>query len=121
MSVPARTCWSFPFSTWTEMRCPERPSTWRTCDPSSTSIHFIVEQVQERRSDIWIFLICELWTLLDNGYARSEATKRLRQFQANISAADHDEVFGQTVEVEGLHMGHRLGFSQSGNSGNRGP
>ena len=79
-----------------------------------------MEQVQERRSDIGIFVVGELLTLLDNGYARAEATKRLRQFQTNISAADHDEVFGQTVEVEGLRMGHRLGFSKSGNSGNRG-
>ena len=46
---------------------------------------------------------------LDDRHLAAEATIGLRQFEAGISAADHDQMRRQDVELERFDMGHRFG------------
>ena len=62
----------------------------------------------------------ELRPVLDDRHAAAEAAVRLRQFEADIAAAEHDEVRGQAVELERLDMRERLGSGQAGNRRDRG-
>ena len=52
---------------------------------------------------------------LDDGHFAPETTKGLRQFEAGISAADHDQMRRQDVELERFDMGHRLGGLEARN------
>ena len=50
-----------------------------------------------------------------NGHIAAEAAISLRQFQARIAAADHDQMLRQIVELQRLDMRERLGRLQTGN------
>src|SRR6202030_1419285 len=45
---------------------------------------------------------------VDHGYAASEAAHGLRQFQADVAAADDHEMLGNLIELECLDVGERL-------------
>ena len=47
--------------------------------------------------------------LFDDRHAAAEAAIRLRQFQPDIAAAEHDQMCRQMVELEGLDVGERPG------------
>ncbi len=51
----------------------------------------------------------------DHGYLRAKPAHRLRELQPHVAAAQHDEVFGQSLEVESLHVRHRDGGPESWN------
>jgi hypothetical protein len=61
-----------------------------------------------------------LWTRLDHGHARTESTECLGQFETHVAATEHDEVFRQSIEIESLHMSHRFGLGETGDSRNGG-
>src|SRR4029453_2131371 len=50
----------------------------------------------------------------------SEAAVRLGEFEADIPAAEDDEMLGQPVELEQLDVRERSGIRQAGNRWNRG-
>ena len=52
---------------------------------------------------------------LNDGHLAAEATVGLRQFEAGISAADHDQMRRQDVEFERFDMGHRFGGLEAWN------
>ena len=52
---------------------------------------------------------------LNDGHLAAEATIGLRQFEAGISAADHDQMRRQDVELESFDMGHRFGGLEAWN------
>src|SRR5215469_7636311 len=79
------------------------------------------KQILQRRADIGIFAAGKLRTLFDHGDLRAESAERLRKFQAHVAAAEHDEMLGESVEVESLHVRHRFRLCESGNFWNRRP
>ena len=56
----------------------------------------------------------------DDGHFGAEAAIGLRQFEAGIAAADHDQMRGHDVELERFDMGQRLRGLEAGNVGNGG-
>src|ERR1700677_3574257 len=50
---------------------------------------------------------------LQNRYSAPESAVCLSKFQADIAAADHDEVLGQTIQFKDFDIRHRIGFAQA--------
>src|ERR1700682_6089559 len=69
---------------------------------------FVVKQIKESGTNVRIFPFGKLRASLDHGHLRSEPPDRLREFKADIAAADHYEMTWQTIEIERLDMGHRI-------------
>ena len=57
---------------------------------------------------------------LDDGHVAAKPPTGLRQFEAGISAADHDQMRRHVVEFERLDMGHWLGSLHAWNARNGG-
>ena len=74
------------------------------------SVHFI--------DDVGILAGHQLRPGLDHGHAAAEAAISLRQFEADIAAAEHHQMRGCIVEFERLDMGQRPGGFEAGNRGN---
>ena len=53
--------------------------------------------------------------MLDDRHAAAEAAVGLRQFEADIAAAEHDQVRRQIVELQRLDMRERPGGLEAGN------
>ncbi len=69
--------------------------------------------------DVRVLPAHELRTGLDDRHFGAEAAVSLRQFETGITAADHDEVRRQNVELENLDMGQRLCRLEAGHAGNK--
>src|SRR5216684_4162827 len=69
---------------------------------------FVVKQIKESGANVRIFPLGELRALFDHGNTRSEPPYRLREFEAYIASANHDDMTWQTIEIERLDMGHRI-------------
>src|SRR5262249_45579067 len=61
----------------------------------------------------------ELWPVLDHGDAAAEAPVRLGEFEADVAAAEDDEVLGQPGELQQLDVRHGTGPRQAGNRWDR--
>src|SRR6185437_15178769 len=59
-------------------------------------------------------------TVLDDGHPAAKAPEGLRQLEADIAAPEHDEVLGQTVELQRFYVRHRLRGLEARYFGNRG-
>ena len=53
---------------------------------------FIVKQLEKGCADVGILTAGKLWAAFDHGHLRAEPPHSLRQFQADVAAAHHDEV-----------------------------
>src|SRR6266481_3986621 len=80
----------------------------------------IDEQVLERCGDIGIFPTRQLRAVFDHGHIRAKSTKRLREFEADIAAAEHYQMPGQAIELQRLDMRHWLSLGQAGYFGDCG-
>src|SRR5215470_8803451 len=69
--------------------------------------------------DIDILPSQELRAGFDDGHIAAKATISLCQFQAGISATDHDQVAWQIIELQSLDVRERLGRFQTWNVRNR--
>jgi hypothetical protein len=63
--------------------------------------------------------LCELRAGFYHRHVRAEPPHGLRQFEADIAAAHHDEMLRESVEVECLDVGHRVGRRESRDVGQR--
>ena len=61
----------------------------------------------------------DLLATFDHGYRGPEAAQGLREFEANVTSAEYDHVFRQTVEIESFDVSHRFCSRKTGNIGNR--
>src|SRR6266849_467527 len=61
---------------------------------------FVVKQIKESGTNVRIFPLGELRALFDHGNTRSEPPYRLREFEAYIASANHDDMTWQTIEIE---------------------
>src|SRR5882724_9690356 len=74
----------------------------------------IDEQVLKRGTDVRILAAGELRTMFDHGHIRAEPTKRLREFKADVPAAEHNQMPGQSIKLQRLDMRHRRSLRQAG-------
>src|SRR5262249_60321448 len=71
-------------------------------------------------SDVRVLVVENLLTLRDDGDTASEAAVRLRELEADVSTAEHDEVLGQAIELEQLDVGERPGIREPGDGWHHG-
>ena len=57
--------------------------------------------------------------MLDHRHPAAETAVGLGEFEADVSAPEHHQVFGHTIEFEHLDVGQRPGVGQPGNGRNR--
>ena len=70
--------------------------------------------------DVRIFASHDVWAGLNDRHPAAEATIGLRHFDAGVAATQDDKVRRQVIQFEGLDMGQRARFRQTGNIGNGG-
>src|SRR6266404_991884 len=80
----------------------------------------IDEQVLERRRDIGIFPTRQLRAVFYHGHIRAEPTKRLREFESDVPAAEHNQMPGQAIKLQRLDMRHWRSLGQGGHFGDCG-
>src|SRR5580658_149847 len=80
---------------------------------------FVVKQIKESGTNVRIFPVGKLRALFNHGHIRSEPPYRLREFKADIAAANHYEMTWQMIEIERFDMGHRIRRGEPGNIGYR--
>src|SRR5207245_2228480 len=91
----------------------ENPLGATTADP------FILPQLQERVRHVRVFPFEQARAALDDRDVAAEAPYRLREFEADVAAAEDDEVAGQTFQVQRLDVGHRPGDREPRDVGDR--
>src|SRR5262249_14205972 len=69
-------------------------------------------------SSVGVFARHELGAPFDDGHAAAEAAIDLRKLEADIAAAEHDEMLRQRTELESLDMSEGLRGLQPGSIGN---
>ncbi len=79
----------------------------------------VAQHLQNCIRDVGIFPAGELWSDLHDADAAAEAAIGLRQLQADISAAKHDQVVGQSIKLERLDIGERLCRRETRNTRDR--
>ena len=97
---------------------PDRPCTSRVSAASRISNTFVAENPLHLVRDVGILAGHELRPMLDDRHAAAEATISLGQFEADIAAAEHDQMCRQVVEFQSLDMGERPGRLEAGNARN---
>jgi hypothetical protein len=78
---------------------------------------FLVEDVQERRGNILVLPRNQARALLHHRHLAAEAAHHLREFEADITAADDHEVAGQGVEGQQRTVGQRAHVLDAGHVG----
>ena len=73
----------------------------------------VAKQFEKRSPDIGILSARELRTSLDHRDARAKTANGLRQFEADIAAADDDKVSRDALEIERLNVGHGRSLDQT--------
>ncbi len=76
---------------------------------------FVGENLADFMRDFGILPAHQLRPCLNDSHFTAEAAISLRQFEACISAADHDQMRRQDVELESFDMGHRVSGLESRN------
>ncbi len=99
---------------------PERPVTLSTsaCNKTSMPSSFISSSSASRH--VRIFPVEKARAALDDRDAAAEPPHRLGEFQADVAAAEDDEVVGQAFQVQGFDVRHRPGGGEPGHVGNAG-
>ncbi len=69
---------------------------------------FVYKQILEGGANVGIFAAGELRAGFDHGHPRAKSPNRLRELKTHVAAAQHDQMLGQSIEVESLHMRHRF-------------
>ena len=81
---------------------------------------FVLHQFQERVGHVRVFPFEKLRAALNDRHAAAEAAHRLGELQADVAAAEDDEMIGQALEIQGFDMRHRPGGGEAGHVGNAG-
>src|SRR5207253_2092443 len=81
---------------------------------------FAAEDPPQLGRHVRILAAEKVFSVVDDGHTASEAAVGLGEFEADVSAAEDDEMLGQPVELEQLDVRERSGIRQAGNRWNRG-
>ena len=72
--------------------------------PGQDLDRLVAEETLDRLGDVRVFTMDERAVALDHGHAATETPKRLGQLDADIAAAQDDQVFREVVELQGLDV-----------------
>jgi hypothetical protein len=72
----------------------------------------IVQQGAQTFDYIVVFVRQQALAMLDNRQVAAEAPHRLRQFDPDISTADHRQMFGDHIQLQRPDVRHRLGLGK---------
>ena len=100
---------------------PEWPVTFRTSDLQQDLDALILHQLQKTGRHIGVFPFEEPRAALDDRDAAAEPPHGLGEFQADVAAAEDDEVLGQAFQVQGFDVRHRPGDGEPGHIGDAAP
>ena len=95
--------------------CPERPCTSSTSAETTMSMPSSPRMLSDLFRHVGVLAPGELRSVLDDGHAAAEAAVGLRQFEADIAAAEHDQMRRQIVEFQRLDIRQRPGGIEAGN------
>src|SRR6266699_5186503 len=76
-----------------------------------------MEKLNKRIGDILVLARKQLWSTLQNGDTASKTDECLREFQANIAAAENDQMAGKAIEFECLDVRERFRGAKAGDVG----
>ena len=94
--------------------------TLRSSAPTWIVNAFVAQDPTDFLRDVGILAAHQLRPGFDDGHFGAEAAIGLRQFEAGIAAADHDQMRRQDVELERFDMGQRFRRLEARNIGNGG-
>jgi hypothetical protein len=77
----------------------------------------VFHQLPERVGHVGVLSFEQPRAVLDDRDAAAEAPHGLGEFQADVAAAEDDEVLGQAFQVQGLDVRHGCGSGQPGHVG----
>ena len=115
MSLPSIVCSPEGVRTVRLTSSPDRPCTLQGLGRQQEFDAFVAEDPLHLLGDVGILPAHELRPGLDDRHAAAEATIGLRQFEADIAAAEHDQMRRQVVELQRLDMRERPGRLEAGN------
>ena len=78
----------------------------------------VTEDPLRLSGDVGILTAHQLRPGLDDRHPVAEATVGVPHFEADIAAAEHDQMRGEVIELERLDMGERPGRLEAGNARN---
>ena len=99
---------------------PERPVTLQHLGLQQDFDALVRHQLQQRVRHVGVFPFEEPRAVLDDRDAAAEPPHRLGEFQADVAAAEDDEVLGQPFQVQGFDVRHRRGGGEAGHVGDAG-
>src|SRR5207253_14650 len=74
----------------------------------------VAEELADGVRDVGVLLGKKLRPVLDHRHAAAETAVSLCELEADVAAAEHDQVRGQTVELERLDVCEWLGVREAG-------
>ena len=80
----------------------------------------VLHQLQQRIRHVRVFPFEQPRAALDDRDPAAEPPHRLGEFQADVTAAENDEMFGQAFQVQGFDVRHRPRCGEAGHVGDGG-
>ena len=74
----------------------------------------VPEEPLDRLGDVRVLAMDQRAVPLDDGHAAAEAAERLRQLEADVAAAQDDQVSREVVQLQGLDVGQRARLREAG-------
>ncbi len=74
----------------------------------------VTAEMLDRVGDVRVLAVDQCAVPFDDGHATAEASERLRQFEADVAAAEDDQVFRELVQLQGLDVGQRASLREPG-------
>ena len=90
ISLPSRSDVPAEVARVTRTESPDEPSTLRDLHVQTNIDAVKMEKLKQSIGDIFVLARKQLWSTLQNRDTASEADECLREFQANIAAAQYD-------------------------------
>jgi hypothetical protein len=101
------------------MLSPDRPRHTENLGREMHRHAFVAKYFQNLGGNVGIFAAGKLRSGLDDRHLAAEAAIGLRQLQADIAAAEDDQMAGQSVELERLDIGERCRTGEAWDVGDR--
>src|ERR1700722_15724416 len=76
---------------------------------------FVLEQTAKSFRHIFVFAIDQVSVVFDHRHFAAKAAHGLREFQSDVTAAEHKKMFGDFVQFECFHVREWLCVNKTGN------
>ena len=99
---------------WRRTDSPDRPSTRSTAVPVQDLDPLVAEEPLDRLGDVRVLAVDQRAVPLDDGHAAAEPAERLRQLEADVAAAQDDQVLREFAQLQSLDVGQRARLREPG-------